>query len=116
MRELIRHILKEQPQLDEIDKKLYNFLIRRLKKETIQMGGSDYGFDFEPISFDSYTFEGLSGWGFNTYKSKKYIEKQIIDMLWEYDIIDSHPYELDERDPKRVKIIKTIRHFLNHIL
>ena len=101
-------------QHEEIDSRLFNFLIRRLRVEERNLGG--YIDDSNPMKIKEYTFEGLSGWGFNTYKSKKYIEKQIIDMLWEYDIIDSHPYDLDERDPKRVKIIKTVRKFLNFVL
>jgi hypothetical protein len=44
------------------------------------------------------------------------MERKILNMLDENDIIDTHPYELDERDPERVKIIKTIRKFLNFVL
>jgi len=114
MRELIRHILKEEPQLDEIDKKLFNFLIRRLKVEERNLSG--YWEDFKPIKIKEYSFEGVPGYGFTDYYSKKEMEKTIIDMFWENDVIDFYPYELDERDPKRIKIIKTIRRFLNHTL
>ena len=103
-------------QHEEIDSRLFNFLIRRLKKETILMGGSDYGFDSEPISINRYTFEGVPSYGFSSYHSKKEVERIILNMLYENDIIDTHPYELDERDPERVKIIKTIRKFLNFVL
>jgi hypothetical protein len=114
MRELIRHILKEQPQLDEIDKKLYNFLLRRIRINERNIGG--YTDDDNPIKVKEYSFEDLPGYGFTDYYSKKEMEKTIIDMFWENDVIDFYPYELDERDPKRVRIIKTIRHFLNHTL
>jgi hypothetical protein len=44
------------------------------------------------------------------------MEINIIQMLWENDIIDFDPYDLEEQDPKRVKIIKTVRKFLNFML
>jgi hypothetical protein len=44
------------------------------------------------------------------------MEKKIIDMLYENDIIDYWPFELELQDSKRVKIFKTIRKFLNFIL
>jgi hypothetical protein len=37
-------------------------------------------------------------------------------MLIEGDVIDFWPYELDERDPRRIKIVKTVRKFINFIL
>jgi hypothetical protein len=40
---------------------------------------------------------------------------KIIRMLYEQDIIE-YLYDMDEQDPKRIKIIKTIRRFLNHTL
>jgi hypothetical protein len=44
------------------------------------------------------------------------MERFIVDMLWEEGIINIYPYSKNEQDPERVKIIKTIRHFLNHTL
>jgi GTP-binding protein EngB required for normal cell division len=115
MRELIRHILKEQPQLDEIDKKLYNFLLRRIRINERNIGG--YTDDDNPIKVKEYSFEDLPGYGFTSYNSKKDIETKILNMMWENDIIKTHPYyDLNKRDQERVRIIKTIRHFLNHTL
>jgi hypothetical protein len=37
-------------------------------------------------------------------------------MLVESDMIDFWPYDLDERDPRRVKLTKTVRKFINFIL
>ena len=73
MRIIINEEEKNQisSQHEEIDSRLFNFLIRRLKKETIVMGGSDYGFDSEPISINRYTFEGVPSYGFSSYHSKK---------------------------------------------
>jgi hypothetical protein len=47
--------------------------------------------------------------------SKKDMEKRIITMLYEKDIID-WIYDMDEQNPERVKIVKTIRKFLNFML
>jgi hypothetical protein len=114
MKELIRYILKEETQLDEIDKKLYNFLLRRIRINERNIGG--YTDDDNPIKVKEYSFEDLPGYGFNTFHTKREMERFIVDMLWEEGIINIYPYSKNEQDPERVKIIKTIRHFLNHTL
>ena len=43
------------------------------------------------------------------------MENSIVNMLYHNDIID-YIYDMDERDPERVKIIRTIRKFLNFML
>jgi hypothetical protein len=43
------------------------------------------------------------------------METKIIGMLYENDITD-YIYDMDEQNPKRVKIVKTVRKFLNFIL
>jgi hypothetical protein len=101
-------------QHEEIDSRLFNFLLRRIKIQEKKF--PSYFGDIEPFIVIEYTFDGYPGWGFNSFKSKKDIEKSIVDMIWENDVIDFYPYDLDERDPKRVKIIKTVRKFLNFIL
>ena len=113
MKELIRRILKEEPQLDEIDKKLYNFLLRRVRINDLNIGG--YVDDLNPLKVKQYSFEGFPGYGFTSWDSKKNATDKIIRMLYEQDIID-YLYDMVETDPKRVKIIKTIRRFLNHTL
>lgn len=100
-------------QYENIDKKLFNPLLRRLKIEKRKLGGN-WG-DIEPLEVTEYTFEGYPGYGFTSYDSKKTMENKIIKMLIENDTID-YIYDMDERDPKRVKIVKTIRNFLNFIL
>ena len=37
-------------------------------------------------------------------------------MLYEIDVVDFWIYDLEPSDPKRVKLIKTVRQFLNFIL
>jgi hypothetical protein len=43
------------------------------------------------------------------------METKIIEMLYEKDIID-WVYDMNEQNPERVKIVKTIRKFLNFML
>ena len=47
--------------------------------------------------------------------SKKEMERSIFTMLYENDVVEDID-EMDERNPERVKIVKTIRQFLNFIL
>jgi hypothetical protein len=101
-------------QHDDIDRKLMNFLLRRFKVEERKIDGGWK--DIEPLIVTEYRFEGLPGYGFNSFASKKEMEKKIIDMLYENDILDNWTYDLDQQDPKRVKTIKTIRKFLDFIL
>ena len=113
MKELIRHILKEET--EEIDQKVMNFLIRRIKKETKKLN-TDYDV-LEPFEFTEYTFEGLPEYGFNSfYNSKKDLELKLSKMLYEIGVIDFWIYDLEPQDPKRIKLIKTLRKFLNNIL
>jgi hypothetical protein len=101
-------------QHDDIDRKLMNFLLRRSKVEEKKIDGG--WSDVEPLIVTTYTFEGLPGYGFNSFASKKEMEKKIIEMLYENDIVENHLYDLDQQDPIRVKTIKTIRTFLNFVL
>ena len=102
-------------QHEEIDSRIFNFLMRRIKKEKRKLGGEFGG--FKPFEITEYTFEGLPGYGFtNLVSSKKDIQDRIFDMLYENDVIDYWPYDLNERDPQRVKLVKTIRKFINFIL
>jgi hypothetical protein len=100
-------------QHDGIDRQLFNFLLRRLKVNERELGG-DWG-DMKPFKTTEYSFESLPGYGFNSFMSKKDMEKRIITMLYEKDIID-WIYDMDEQNPERVKIVKTIRKFLNFML
>ena len=100
-------------QHDDIDQKILNFLIRRIKVEEKDLG-TDW-FDKKQLKVTEYSFDGLPGYGFNSYVSKKRMETKILDMLYEQDMI-GYLYGMDENDPERKKIIKTIRKFLNFVL
>ena len=88
--------------------------MRRIKVEEREIG-TDLE-EIEPLKVTVYKFEGYPGYGFNIWATKKRMEKQIIDMLYENDIIDYWPFELELQDPRRIKLFKTIRKFLNFIL
>lgn len=97
-------------QHEEIDQSLFNFLLRRIKKNKRNISR-----DSEDLNIIEYTFEGLPGYGFTNYVPKKRMETKIIEMLSENDITD-YIYDMDEQNPERIKIVKTIRKFLNFML
>lgn len=101
-------------QHEEIDSRLFNFLMRRVKVEERELPNWDDV--ITPFKIKEYKFEGYPGYGFSTYTNKKGMEKKIIDMLYENDIIDYWPFELELQDPQRIKLFKTVRKFLNFIL
>ena len=114
---MIKVNLNENEQIssqhEDIDSKLFYFLIRRLTVIERKLGDGSHG--MEPLKVKEYKFDGFPGYGFNGYMSKKDMEKSIITMLYENDIKD-YIYDMDERDPNRVKIVKTVRKFLNFML
>jgi hypothetical protein len=116
MRILINEDEKNQisSQHEEIDSRLFNFLIRRITIVEKNIGG--YIDDSNPMKIKEYSFESLPGYGFNTFHTKREMERFIVDMLWEEGIINIYPYSKNEQDPERVKIMKTIRKFLNFVL
>jgi hypothetical protein len=98
-----------------LDRNVFNFLIRRIKKETKKFN-TDYDV-LEPFELTEYTFEGLPEYGFNSfYNSKKDLELKLCKMLYEIGVVDFWIYDLEPQDPKRIKLIKTVRQFLNNIL
>ena len=102
-------------QHEEIDRSLMNFLIRRIKVQQREINGGWE--DVKPFKIIEYTFEGLPGYGFSNYNTKKDMERKIIEMLYENDKIGEEVYEFkNELDVNRQKIVKTIRKFLNFIL
>jgi hypothetical protein len=100
-------------QHSEIDRKLMTFLLRRVEKKERQIGyGDEYAFTVIEISFSD-----LPGYGFNTFSSRKDMERNMINMLYENDVIGDEVYDFkNELDTNRQKIVKTIRAFLNFIL
>jgi len=103
-------------QHEEIDRSLLNFLIRRVKIEKKNLGSDWY--NEKPLEVTEYRFEGFPGFGFNSFSSKKDMERKTIEMLVEEtDMVGEWffgPHNVN--DPERQKFMKTIRNFLNFIL
>ena len=101
-------------QNEEFDSRILNFLIRRITITERKIGDAE---DFEPLSVTEYTFDGFPGYGFNSYQARPYWTRQILDLLEEAGIIpENWSGLLDEKDPERQKIIRTVRKFIKTIL
>ena len=102
-------------QHDNIDRKLFNFLARRIEVKEKEI---DSRFaELEPIKVIEYTFKDLPGYGFNNFYSKKDMVNYILKMLWENDLVEDDIFDIkNEIDTNRQKVIQTIRKFLNFII
>lgn len=100
-------------QHEEIDFDLFSLLMRRYIVEERTL--NDWIGDQKPMKITEYRFEGFPGYGFNSFASKKDMQNKILTMLYENDIIEDI-FELKPNDPKRIKIVKTIRNFVTYIL
>ena len=96
---------------DDIDRKLMTFLLRRVEKIERQIGDDEY-----PLKVTEVSFNGLPGYGFNSFSSRKDMERKIINMLEEEEVTNLGDYNPSILDTDRQKIIKTIRQFLNFIM
>jgi hypothetical protein len=102
-------------QHDNIDRKLFNFLFRRIEVKEKEIGSRFE--ELEPIKVIEYTFKDLPGYGFNNFYSKKDMVNSILKMLWENNLVGEEVFDIkNEMDKDRQKIIQTIRKFLNFII
>jgi hypothetical protein len=109
---IIQKILIEET--EKVDNKIFNFLVRRSKKETKKLGG-DWG-DLDPIIVTEYTFEGFPEYGFNNFISKKNVESKILELLFHANLIDDDIFMRGtEMNEKHQTTMKTIRAFLKYI-
>jgi hypothetical protein len=101
---------------EDIDSGLFNFLVRRIKVEEKDLG-TDW-FDKKPLRVTEYRFEGFPGYGFNSFSSKKDMERKIFEMLVEEtEFVGDWFYgSQNVNNPERQKFMKTIRKFLNFVL
>jgi hypothetical protein len=107
MRELIRHILKEET--EEIDQKVMNFLLRRYEIKEINIGDD---INFKELNFKiGDEFYRLSMWD-----SKKRQIQKILNMLQENNVIEPVDNFSNENDPYRQKIVRTIKRFLDQVM
>jgi hypothetical protein len=107
MKELIRHILKEET--EEIDKNVMNFLMRRYKVEEINI---DDRIIFKKVYFN------VNGefYSIGTFDNKKRQIRLILNMLEENNVIEPVDNFSNENDPYRQKIVRTIKRFLDQVM
>ena len=99
---------------EEFDSDILLFLMRRIKVEEKKL---NWFTEEEPLKVIEYTFEGFPGYGFNSYRTKKEMMNNILSLLVEEtDLIGDDFFEFPDQNPKKQKVIKTIRKFLNNIL
>ena len=107
MKELIRHILKEET--EEIDQKAMNFLLRRYEIKEINIGDD---INFKELNFKiGDEFYRLSMWD-----SKKRQIRIILNMLEENNVIEPVDNFSNENDPYRQKVVRTIKKFLSQVM
>ena len=107
MKELIRHILKEET--EDIDKNVMNFLMRRYKVEEINI---DDQIRFKKVYFkvdDDYYHIG-------TFDNKKRQVRLILNMLEDNNVTEPIDNFSNENNPYRQKVIRTIKKFLSHVM
>ena len=107
MKELIRHILKEET--EEIDQNVFNFLRRRYKINEVNI---DDRIKFKELYFKvDGDYYGISMWD-----SKKKQIRIILNMLQENNVIETVNNFANENDPYRQKIVRTIKKFLHEVM
>ena len=107
MKELIRHILKEET--EDIDKNVMNFLMRRYKVEEINI---DDQIRFKKVYFkvdDDY-------YGIGTFDNKKRQIRLILNMLEDNNVTEPIDNFSNENNPYRQKVIRTIKKFLSQVI
>jgi hypothetical protein len=107
MKELIKHILKEET--EEIDQNVMNFLLRRYEINEINI---DNNINYKEIYFkvdDDY-------YGISTWDDKKRQIRKILDMLQENNVIEPVNNYSNQNDPYRQKVVRTIKKFLYEVM
>jgi hypothetical protein len=107
MKELIKHILKEET--EEIDQNVYNFLRRRYEINELNL---DDNIKFKEIYFKV----GDDYYGISMWDSKKRQIRKILNMLEENNVIEPINNFANENDPYRQKIVRTIKKFLYEVM
>ena len=107
MRELIRHILKEET--EEIDQKVMNFLMRRYEVKEINI---DDQIRFKQVFFkvdDEF-------YNIGTFDNKKRQIRLILNMLEDNNVTEPIYNFSNENNPYRQKVIRTIKKFLSNVM
>jgi hypothetical protein len=107
MKDLIKHILKEET--EEIDQKVYNFLRRRYEINEVNIDGS--------IKFKEIYFKvDEDYYGISTWDDKKRQIRKILNMLQENNVIEPVNNYSNQNDPYRQKVVRTIKKFLYEVM
>ena len=107
MKELIRHILKEET--EEIDQKVMNFLMRRYEiKEFNSLDQVRFKKVYFKVDDDYY--------GIGTFDNKKRQIRLILNMLEDNNVIEPIDNFSNENNPYRQKVIRTIKKFLSQVM
>ena len=108
MKELIRHILKEET--EDIDKNVMNFLMRRYKVEEINI---DDQIRFKRVFFklDNELYAAIT-----TFDNKKRQVRLILNMLEDNNVTEPIDNFSNENNPYRQKVIRTIKMFLSKVM
>ena len=107
MKQLIRHILKEET--EEIDQKVMNFLMRRYEVKEINI---DDQIRFKQVFFkvdDEF-------YNIGTFDNKKRQVRLILNMLEDNNVTEPINNFSNENNPYRQKVIRTIKKFLSHVM
>ena len=107
MKQLIRHILKEET--EEIDQKVMNFLMRRYEVKEINID--------DQIRFKQVYFK-VDGEFYNigTFDNKKRQIRLILNMLEDNNVTEPIDNFSNKNNPYRQKVIRTIKKFLSHVM
>jgi hypothetical protein len=107
MKELIRHILKEET--EEIDKNVMNFLMRRYEVKEINID--------DRIRFKNVYFN-VDGefYSIGTFDNKKRQVRLILNMLEDNNVTEPIDNFSNENNPYRQKVIRTIKMFLSKVM
>ena len=110
MKELIRHILKEET--EDIDQKVMNFLMRRYEVKKITVRDEKTSRIIKTLFFKK---NGIT-WTIEKGIKEIYQIAIIVDVLITFEIID--PFNVYKRDfdHNEQKVIRTIKKFLSHVM
>lgn len=108
-------------QHDDIDRTLYNFLLRRYTIEEKTLPKSSFfdpdEDDLPPLSWKEVHFVDFPGYSLSSYMSRKDMEWRLLNMLEDAEKLNTDEFRGNQGfDPNRQKKMKTIRKFLNLVL
>lgn len=104
---------------EEIDRTLYNFLLRRyqIEEKTLPKGIWSDEDDLPPLSWKEVHFVDFPSYSLSSYMSRKEMEWRILNMLEDAEKLNTDDFRGNQGfDPNRQKKMKTIRKFLNLVL